>query len=83
MTKTLLTLDQLRGEGRIKGLCKVGRVIRDLTPEDRAIVVEALAGPEDEFPSGRIATVLGAMGFSVGSDAIIKHRRGGCACKSL
>jgi hypothetical protein len=77
-----LTLDSLRGEGREKGLCKVGRIIRSLTPEDYAIVVEALAGPEAEFPSGRIATALVGMGLSIGSDSIIKHRRGACACKT-
>ena len=83
MTKpqSLLTLDSFRGDGHEKGVCKLGRILRKFSPENQATLNEALAGPEVEFPSGRIEDALGEIGVSVGTDTIIKHRRGTCACK--
>ena len=80
MTKSVLTLDALRGEGREKNSCKAGRVIRDLLPEDQATLNDALSGPEEKFPSGRIVNALAGIGVFVTKDTIIKHRRGFCKC---
>ena len=75
---TKITLDSLRG----KTTCKVRQIIDTFSPEDQKTLNEALSGPEDEFPSGRMMTVLAELGISVTKDTIIKHRRGHCACKS-
>lgn len=66
-----------RGKG---GQCKIGRIISAMGDKDQATLNEALAGPEDEFPSGRIMTALEGLGISMSKDTIIKHRRGFCAC---
>ena len=80
MTKPPLTLDALRE----KSSCKTREILDSFSPEDRETLAAALSGPEDEFPSGRIVTVLGELGISVTKDTIIKHRRGRCSCmKSL
>jgi hypothetical protein len=78
----LMTLEALRGErGRKQGLCKTGRILEALAPEDHATISEALAGLEEEFPSATIAGVLSDNGFVIGSDSIREHRRQTCACK--
>jgi len=77
---TKLMLDSLRGEGREKDSCKVGRILRDLSPEDQEALNDALAGPEVEFPSGRIVSVLAGIELFVTKDTVIKHRRGSCRC---
>lgn len=82
MTKPVLTLDSLRGEGREKGMCKAGRIIRTFSPEDQETLNEALSGPEQLFPSGKMVTVLAELGITITKDTIIKHRRGFCACKA-
>ena len=76
MTEPKLTLDSLRG----KPPCKAGNIISALSDEDQAILNEALDGPEDEFPSGRIVHVFAMLGISITKDTIIKHRRGFCNC---
>ena len=78
MTEPKLTLDSLRG----KLPCKTRQIIDTFSPEDQETLNEALSGPEDEFPSGRMVTVLADLGVSVTKDTIIRHRRGQCACKS-
>jgi len=75
----LLTLDALR----VSTGCKIRRILDTFSPEDQATLIEALSGPEDEFPSGRIMTALGNLDISVTKDTIAKHRRGRCACKNL
>jgi hypothetical protein len=77
MTEPKLTLDSLRG----KLTCKTRQIIDSFSPEDQATLNEALAGPEDEFPSGRLVTVLAELGISITKDTIIRHRRGHCSCK--
>jgi len=78
MTEPQLTLDSLR----VKTGCKTRQIIDTFSPEDQETLNEALSGPEDEFPSGRMMSVLAELGISVTKDTIIKHRRGHCACKS-
>lgn len=75
----LLTIDSMR----VKTGCKIRHILDTFSPEDQATLNEALQGPEDEFPSGRIMTALGDLDISVTKDTIIKHRRGRCACKNL
>ena len=79
MTEPKLTLDSLR----VKRGCKTRQILDTFSPEDQATLNEALSGPEDEFPSGRIMTALADLGIYVTKDTIIKHRRGRCACKNL
>jgi hypothetical protein len=76
MTEPRLTLDALR----VPTGCKIRRILNTFSPEDQVTLNEALSGPEDEFPSGRIMTALGDLGISITKDTIIKHRRGHCAC---
>ena len=83
MVMKTLTLDMLRGEGRWKGVCKAGRIVRGLSHEDQTILNEALSGPEEDFPSSRIATVLAGLGVAITKDSIIKHRRGLCRCETI
>lgn len=83
MVTQALTLDMLRGEGREKGACKAGRLVRGLSPEDQTILNEALYSPEEDFPSSRIVSALAGLGIPVSKDSIIKHRRGLCRCETL
>lgn len=76
MTEPKLTIESLRA----KTGCKIRQIIDSLSPEDQETLNEALSGPEDEFPSGRIMTALAELGIYVTKDTIIKHRRGSCAC---
>ena len=76
MTEPKLTLDSLRGHPP----CKAESIIRSLSSEDQTTLDEALAGPEDEFPSGRIVHALATLGISITKDTIIRHRRGFCNC---
>jgi len=78
MTEPKLTLDSLRAPTG----CKARRIIDGFSPEDQKTLNEALSGPEDEFPSGRMVTTLAELGISVSKDTIIKHRRGHCSCKA-
>lgn len=79
MTQPVTTLETSR-EIRT---CKVGDIINSLCAEDQATLNEALDGPEDLFPSGRIVTILATLGISITKDSIIKHRRGFCRCENL
>ena len=78
MTEPKITLASLR----VKASCKTRQIIDTFSPEDQETLNEALSGPEDEFPSGRMMTVLAELGIRVTKDTIIKHRRGQCACKA-
>jgi hypothetical protein len=78
MTKSVLTLEALRG----KSTCKTRQIIDTFSPEDQETLNEALSGPEYEFPSGRMVTVLAELGISVTKDTIIRHRRGHCSCEA-
>jgi hypothetical protein len=81
--ESALTLDDLRGEGRVAGMCKFHRIYLELSPENKKVVLAAIMGGESDFPSGRIANVLSNLGHLVSTDTVIKHRRGRCRCATI
>lgn len=61
-----------------KSLCKVTVQATDLTPEDFAILQEALS--DSRWSTSALASALNERGFAIGETALRKHRSKKCAC---
>jgi len=60
-------------------ICKFGKVLRELDPDDRAGLEEALSNPRITQIS--VVNVLSRRGFHVDRDTLSKHVRGKCVCQ--
>lgn len=61
-----------------KTLCKVSRQAAELSPEDFAILQEALNDPR--WSTNALHVALNERGFFVGDTALRKHRDKKCCC---
>jgi len=59
-------------------LCKVSKLAADLSPEDNAILQDALA--DHRWSTLALTNELNARGLIMGETAVRKHRAGKCKC---
>ena len=59
-------------------LCKVSLLAAELSPEDNAVLQEAMK--DDRWSSFGLAAELTRRGFAIGDSALRKHRNQGCKC---
>lgn len=59
-------------------ICKFGKVLRELDPDDRAGLEQALSNPSITQIS--VVNVLNRRGHHVDRDTVSKHVRGKCVC---
>lgn len=63
--------------------CRVGKMLREQTPENRAVLEAKLAAVET-YSSVVIIKVFKHLGLGVFSkDTIIRHRKGECICMGV
>ena len=73
----MLTPDQF-APSRKRGGCSLGKLLRDLDPDESAVLAAALA--DENVDGARVAAVLNAEGYDMGESTVNRHRRGGCKC---
>lgn len=61
------------------GQCRVTALSHDLTPDDYAAFLNAIADRKKTAVS--IAQVMTAHGWPISDQAIQRHRRGACSCR--
>jgi hypothetical protein len=66
--------------GRSGGKCVVGLALNELTGDDLDDLVEGLAARPHIVPHVAIQRVLRAEGYTVGDNAVNRHRQGSCSC---
>lgn len=59
--------------------CAVAVILDEMSPEDRATFVGAMANPR--LQGSGIARVLRQHGYHVGDGAVQRHRRRECLCR--
>ena len=59
-------------------LCKVAKMAADLSPEDFAILQNAIS--DTRWSTLALVTALSERGFVVGETAFRRHRNGKCPC---
>lgn len=68
-----------------KKKCPIPRIVatlRERGEDDKVTSLEAaLATPKEDLFGSVIRTVLVDWGFSIGSEAVQRHRRGACGCE--
>ncbi len=85
--KPKLTVEALHASLQPPNNCKVKAFRDTLSPEEVAVLDEALGYSKTDYPAGQLVDLLTATGFDPdlipGSDAINDHRAGRrpCRCK--
>lgn len=78
-------LDDIRQEHearRPNGGCTLGKLLGELSDEDRVDLQEALDLPKDEVSGQAISNVIERrFDRKIGGHTIQRHRRGHCACE--
>jgi uncharacterized protein (DUF2336 family) len=59
--------------------CRVDQLLADMTPEDKKILIDALANTS-AWSANALSTALRQRGVSVADTTIAKHRSQACAC---
>lgn len=72
--------DDLTDFGKPATVCKVARLLAEMTDEQRTQATNALAADEWKVPSQRIADVLHRWGYAVSNNSVTRHRRSLCCC---
>lgn len=75
--------DQIHAESTIKKgpTCSVSLLLNDLSAEDRAALVDALADPK--VPGTAIERALLKEGHRMAAYNLQRHRRGLCSCEPV
>jgi hypothetical protein len=60
--------------------CKVGRILDELSEQERVNLEAALAMPKDEYPDALITRWCKERGHQVGGKSVSTHRSGDCVC---
>ena len=61
--------------------CGIGRVLEELSPEEREVLEKYLAMDAYEYAPGRLVNVLTKAGHDqVNTNHVVNHRRRKCAC---
>jgi len=61
--------------------CKIGKIIIDLAPEDRTILVDALL--DDRWNARSLAKALNARGIPLATDTVRAHMNKSCRCSRI
>lgn len=81
MTATSI-LDEFKASAATSGpSCAMGRILADMTKEDREHTKIALADVTIQSPA--IARVLKNRGHTVGNETVRRHRKGSCSCSDV
>ena len=70
-------LEGLKPPGALRS-CKVKAISENLTQEDRAILLEAIANPE--WPIKSLSRALSERGLQISDTPLSSHRARACAC---
>jgi len=73
-------LDGLNPERNIEP-CKVGKIIIDLAPEDRTVLIDAML--DERWTPRALAKALTARGIHLSPDTVQAHMKRTCRCSRI
>ena len=73
----------LEGLNPIRNLepCKVGKIIIDLAPEDRTILIDAML--DERWTARSLAKAINARGIPLAIDTLRSHMNKSCRCSRI